>query len=35
MVSSEGFTQTGKASWYGKKFHGRKTANGETYNMYA
>ena len=21
-------------SWYGKKFHGRKTANGETYNMY-
>jgi len=22
------------ASWYGKKFHGRKTANGEVYNMY-
>ena len=22
------------ASWYGKKFHGRKTANGEIYNMY-
>lgn len=22
------------ASWYGKKFHGRKTTNGETYNMY-
>ncbi len=22
------------ASWYGQKFHGRKTANGETYNMY-
>ena len=25
----------GKASWYGRPFHGRKTANGETYNMYA
>lgn len=22
------------ASWYGKPFHGRKTASGETYNMY-
>ena len=28
------FVQTGHASWYGKKFHGRKTANGETYDMY-
>ncbi len=26
-------TLTGIASWYGKKFHGRKTANGEIYNM--
>ena len=26
--------QTGKASWYGKPFHGRKTANGESYNMF-
>ena len=25
----------GQASFYGKKFHGRKTANGETFNMYA
>lgn len=32
---SQGFSQRGKASWYGKKFHGRKTANGEIYNMYA
>ena len=24
----------GTASWYGTKFHGRKTANGETYDMY-
>ncbi len=30
-----GFVQEGNASWYGKKFHGRKTSNGETYNMYA
>lgn len=27
--------QSGIASWYGGKFHGRKTANGETYNMNA
>jgi len=26
---------TGKASWYGKKFHGKKTASGELFNMYA
>ena len=24
----------GIASWYGEKFHGRRTANGEIYNMY-
>jgi rare lipoprotein A len=35
IVSSKDFLQTGRASWYGKKFHGRKTANGETYDMYA
>lgn len=28
------FRQKGIASWYGKQFHGRKTSNGETYNMY-
>ena len=32
--SSHGFRQHGLASWYGKKFHGRKTSNGETYDMY-
>lgn len=26
--------QVGKASWYGPKFHGRRTASGEVYNMY-
>ncbi|PYU31705.1 MAG: hypothetical protein DMG28_14410 [Acidobacteria bacterium] len=25
----------GTASWYGSRFHGRRTANGETYDMYA
>ena len=25
----------GRASWYGPKFHGKLTSNGETYNMYA
>ncbi|MBI3354824.1 MAG: septal ring lytic transglycosylase RlpA family protein [Nitrospirae bacterium] len=30
----EGFTERGLASWYGKDFHGRKTANGEVYDMY-
>ncbi len=30
-----GYTVTGTASWYGDDFHGRKTANGEIYNMYA
>jgi rare lipoprotein A len=34
VAQADGFTQTGKASWYGKKFHGRKTANGERYDMY-
>jgi rare lipoprotein A len=31
----QGFSQSGVASWYGKKFHGRLTSNGETYDMYA
>jgi rare lipoprotein A len=28
------FEQQGKASWYGKKFHGRKTSNMEDFDMY-
>jgi rare lipoprotein A len=28
-------TEKGLASWYGRKFHGRRTASGEVYNMYA
>lgn len=30
-----GFTQEGIASWYGKDFHGKKTSNGEVYDMHA
>ena len=29
-----GYTERGVASWYGPGFHGRKTANGETYDMH-
>ena len=34
IPSSFGHDETGVASWYGKKFHGRKTSNGEIYDMY-
>jgi rare lipoprotein A len=34
LDSAEGFVQRGIASWYGIKFHGRKTSSGETYNMH-
>lgn len=30
----EGYTETGEASWYGSKFHGHLTANGEVYDMF-
>ncbi len=35
LSDSIGFCQQGDASWYGKKFHGRNTSNGEVYDMYA
>lgn len=35
LQSSRGYRRTGVASWYGTKFHGKSTANGETYDMYA
>ena len=35
LPDSVGFHQRGNASWYGTKFHGRRTSNGEVYNMYA
>ncbi len=34
IPSSAGYVDTGLASWYGPDFHGEKTSNGETYNMY-
>jgi rare lipoprotein A len=31
----QGYTEKGTASWYGSKYHGRLTANGERYDMHA
>lgn len=33
LISAGGFREEGIASWYGKDFHGKTTANGEKYNM--
>jgi len=35
LTDDRALTEKGLASWYGKKFHGRRTASGEAYNMYA
>jgi len=35
MPSANNFKQSGIASWYGNKFHGHLTSNGEIYNMYS
>lgn len=35
MKNGKGYREKGIASWYGTKFHGRKTSNGERYDMYA
>jgi len=35
LKSHVGFSQEGVASWYGKDFHGKKTSNGEIYDMHA
>ncbi len=34
LSSANGYAETGQASWYGTKFHGRQTANGEIYDMF-
>ncbi len=34
LDSSRGYKKRGIASWYGKKFHGHRTSNGEIYDMY-
>ncbi|HEU0305434.1 MAG TPA: septal ring lytic transglycosylase RlpA family protein [Lysobacter sp.] len=35
LDSADGYVETGTASYYGKKFHGRRTSNLEVYDMYA
>lgn len=34
LPSARGYVQEGTASWYGEKFHGYATSNGEIYDMY-
>lgn len=34
LGSNDGYVARGTASWYGEKFHGHKTSNGETFDMY-
>lgn len=34
LPSAAGYDETGIASWYGTKFHGNRTANGEIYDLY-
>ena len=35
LKTSSGYKARGVASWYGKKFHGRRTSSGEPYDMFA
>lgn len=35
IVQSGSYSAVGVASWYGADFHGRRTANGETFNMHS
>ncbi len=34
LMTEEGYQERGVASWYGEKFHGHKTSNGEVFDMY-
>jgi rare lipoprotein A len=34
LKSNEGYHERGTASWYGSKFHGRRTSSGEPYDMH-
>ncbi|MDR9439211.1 MAG: septal ring lytic transglycosylase RlpA family protein [Halomonas sp.] len=34
MADARGYSRQGRASWYGEKFHGYATSNGEIYDMY-
>jgi len=35
LPSSKGYKEQGTASWYGTKFHGKRTSSGEPYDLYA
>ena len=35
LAATGNYKKRGSASWYGKKFHGRRTSTGEVYDMYA
>lgn len=35
LPSAAGYVARGTASWYGQKFHGRRTSSGEIYDMFA
>jgi rare lipoprotein A len=35
LVAVQPFHERGLASWYGRRYHGRKTTSGEVYDMYA
>ncbi|MEM1435786.1 MAG: septal ring lytic transglycosylase RlpA family protein [Pseudomonadota bacterium] len=35
LPTAVGYTATGNASWYGRKFHGRLTSSGEPFDMFA
>jgi len=35
IASADGYRETGIASWYGSRFHGKRTANGEVFDMHA
>jgi rare lipoprotein A len=34
LPDSDGYSEQGVASWYGREFHGKRTSSGEVYDMY-
>lgn len=34
VAKADGYRERGTASWYGRKFHGKRTSSGEKYDMY-
>ena len=35
LATARGYRESGRASWYGEEFHGKRTSSGEPYNMHA